>query len=141
MDRLPAILGRKPGDKSPPAHLLESIRSPNLDIRMPVALREGQLADRRVRGKARVKRRRASTALRDRFNRTVNRQAGGFILMLFNILFHFTLQLRTGSGCRMPPAYGYAAMRLLHGNIHESSLIYQPLINSWLRSPSLVIKA
>jgi hypothetical protein len=40
----------------------------------------------------------------------------------------------------MPPAYRYAAARLLHGTIHESSLIYQPLINSWLRLPWLVIK-
>jgi len=40
----------------------------------------------------------------------------------------------------MPPAYRYAAAQLLHGNIHESSLIYQALINSWLHSLSLVIK-
>ena len=107
---------------------------------MPVSLRESQIADRRVCGKAHVERRRASATLRDRFNRTMNRQAGGFVLMLLNILFHFSLQLRTGSGRRMPPAYRYAAMRLLHGSIHESSVLYQALINSWLRLPSLVIK-
>jgi len=28
----------------------------------------------------------------------VDRQAWGFVLMLFNILFHFTLQFWTGSG-------------------------------------------
>jgi len=32
-------------------------------------------------------------------------------------------------------------MRLLHGNIYESSLIYQALINSWLRLPLSVIEA
>jgi hypothetical protein len=102
--------------------------------------RERELADRRMRGKGRVKRRRASAALRDRFNRTVNRQAGSFVLMLLDILFHSTLQLRTGSGAEVPPAYRYAATQLLHGNIYESSLIYQALINSWLRLPSSVIE-
>jgi hypothetical protein len=33
----------------------------------------------------------------------------------------------------MPPAYCYAALQLLHGNIYESSVIYLALINSWLR--------
>jgi hypothetical protein len=40
----------------------------------------------------------------------------------------------------MPPAHTYAAMQLLHGNIYESSLIYQALINSRLRSLSLANK-
>jgi hypothetical protein len=108
---------------------------------MLICSRERELTDRRVRGKGRVKRRRASTALRDRFDRTVNGQAGGFVLMLLNILFHFTLQLRTGSGLGVPPAHRYAAMQLLHGNIYESSLIYQAFINSWLRMPLSVMNA
>ncbi|ESW82366.1 hypothetical protein X744_27685 [Mesorhizobium sp. LNJC372A00] len=39
-----------------------------------------------------------ATALRDGLDRAVDRQARGFVLMLFNILFQFTLHLWTGSG-------------------------------------------
>ena len=104
------------------------------------SLGERKLVERRVRGESRVQCRRARAALRDRFDRTVNRQAGSLVLLLLDFLFHFCLQLRLEAAYEMPPAYRYAAMQLLHGSIYESSLIYRPLINSWLQKPWPAVK-